>query len=114
MNKETVETAAKEQCGDLSVDQELEDAANNWIDSHYTKGVEYSKSKRNAANPKSGFKAGANWQKEQLANDAIEFAEWLDIATKQSENRYFIERTEGYTYLNLYKLWLKTKNNADN
>ena len=60
------------------------------------------------------FKAGANWQKEQSAIDAIQFAEWLDIATKQSENRCFIERTEGYTYPNLYKLWLKTKNNADN
>lgn len=51
---------------------------------------------------------------EQSTTDAIEFAEWLDIATKQSENRCFIERTEGYTYLNLYKLWLKTKENADN
>lgn len=61
-----------------------------------------------------GFKAGVQWQKEQSAIDVIQFAEWLDIATKQSENRCFIERTEGYTYPNLYKLWLKTKNNADN
>lgn len=111
IDNKSIETLfPKEQCGDLSVDQELEDAANNWIDLHYNKGVEYSKSKRGAANPKSGFIAGAEWQKEQSAKHAIEFAEWLDIATKQSENRYFIERTEGYTYLNLYKLWLKTKN----
>lgn len=60
------------------------------------------------------FIHGVEWQKEQSATDASEFAEWLDIATKQSENRCFIERTEGYSYSNLYKLWLKTKENADN
>ena len=61
---------------EYQVDQELEDAADNWVDSHYNKGVEYSKAKRGAANPKSGFIAGAEWQKEQSANDAIEFSKW--------------------------------------
>jgi hypothetical protein len=98
MNKETVEEAA----------------ANEWLDSFYQKEKEYNKVGRNKCSPQLGFKAGAEWQKEQSATDAIEFAEWLDIETKQSENRWFIERSEGYTYPNLYKLWLKTKDNANN
>ena len=37
------------------------------------------------------FKAGAEWQKEQFATEAIEFAEWLDkgewpAATEQSKS----------------------------
>lgn len=60
-----------------------------------------------------GYRAGyeqAIVDKEQeVSHDAIEFAEWLDITTKQSENRCFIERTEGYTYPNLYKLWQQSK-----
>jgi hypothetical protein len=98
MNKETVEEAA----------------ANEWLDSFYQKEKEYNKVGRNKCSPQLGFIAGAEWQKEQFAIDAIEFAEWLDVATKQSENRCFIERSEGYTYPNLYKLWLKTKDNANN
>ena len=64
----------------METEQELEDAANNWIDLHYNKGVEYSKSKRGAANPKSGFIAGAKWQKEQSGNQIITLTplEWYN------------------------------------
>lgn len=117
VDEPTLETLfPKEQCGDLSVDQELEDAAKDHIDAKMG-GSKYRLESPNDAYITArmqSFKEGANWRAEQSANDAIQFAEWLDIATKQSENRCFIERTEGYTYPNLYKLWLKTKNNADN
>lgn len=85
------------------INQELEDAGLKWFKNRMMSG-------KGVLTTMEIFKAGATWQKEQSATDAIQFAEWLDIETKQSENRWFIERSEGYTYPNLYKLWLKTKN----
>jgi len=94
------------------IDQELEDAANNWIDLHYNKGVEYSKSKRGAANPKSGFIAGAKWQKEQSATDAMEFAEWCSSTHYRYDPIYKTWRydADSYTSKEFYKLWQQSKN----
>jgi len=90
------------------VDQELEDAANNWIDSHYNKGVEYSKAKRGAANPKSGFIAGAAWQKEQSATDAVEMLQWLveqDNAVLLYEGLIQHKASAKELSKQLYELW---------
>jgi hypothetical protein len=103
MNKETVEEVAGKSATEshpicmITVDDTTFDTNHHAMIAHFH-----------------GFIAGSNWQKEQSTTDAIQFAEWLDIETKQSENRWFIERSEGYTYPNLYKLWLKTKDNANN
>lgn len=88
-----------------SVDQELEDAANNWIDSHYNKGVEYSKSKRNAANPKSGFKAGAEWQKER----SFSLMRWANLNDYTLSSEGWIQDTDSKPISDqeLYSKWLQ-------
>ena len=119
IDNKSIETLfPKEQCGDLSVDQELEDAANNWIDLHYNKGVEYSKSKRGAANPKSGFIAGAKWQKEQLSIPTYE--EISNIASEYAiEKCRIMQQIRCLTarktaYIDGYKQALKDLGYADN
>jgi hypothetical protein len=49
------------------------------------------------------FIAGAEWQKEQSATDAIEFVEWV----MQWPYRYLL----GKSYKELYELWDQTKEN---
>ena len=94
------------------IDQELEDAADNWVDSHYNKGVEYSKAKRGAANPKSGFIAGATWKAEQVATDAVEMLQWL---VEQDNAIFLYEGTIQYKASakelskQLYELWQQSK-----
>jgi hypothetical protein len=99
-------------------DKELEEAAKEWVDSFYQKEKEYSKVGRNKCSPQSGFIAGAEWQKEQSANEAIEFAEWTrsqeDLGyipedkiwgyVTRDENGEFTDDTE-YTSKQLYELW---------
>jgi hypothetical protein len=99
-----------EKTRNASEDKELEDAANL--------------SAPGSLYGRFHFKAGAEWQKEQLqlletslkgrlhkikeqsANDAIKFATWV----MQQKFDYLV----GKSYEKLYKLWQKTKDNADN
>jgi hypothetical protein len=70
------------------------------------------------------FKAGAEWQKEQSATDAIEFATWViqNFWSFSEKDKSWYNRTEvapGKEYKNktsqqLYELWEKSKSNADN
>jgi hypothetical protein len=101
------------------VDQELEDAANEWVDSHYIKGAEYFKTKRGAATPKSGFIAGANWKAKQLSTHAIEFAKWIiENYWSLDDNSMWYDRTKVHpgqhydgsiTSEQLYELWQQSK-----
>lgn len=71
-----------------------------------------------------GFIAGTEWQKEQSAIDAIEFAEWViqNFWSFSEKDKSWYNRTEvapGKEYKNktsqqLYELWQKSKSNADN
>lgn len=72
MNKETVEKAA----------------ANEWLDSFYQKEKEYNKVGRNKCSPQLGFIAGAEWQKEQAATDAIEFFKWVNNHFNECHSHY--------------------------
>lgn len=76
VDEPTLETLfPKEQCGDLSVDQELEDAALSYFMLHPLPNMQHK--------IENAFKAGANWQKQQSATDAIRFSRWI------SDNGYF-------------------------
>jgi hypothetical protein len=78
MNKETVEQAALEKYP-VKIDDTLS------IDSGLL--------------GRKAFIAGAEWQKEQSATDAIEFVEWV----MQWPYRYLL----GKSYKELYELWKK-------
>ena len=84
MNKETVETAADK----------------------YSPDPIYNDGQWEFGDVIEGFKDGATWQKQQEANNAIEFAVWV---MKQKFD-YLV----GKSYTELYELWQKSKNNADN
>jgi hypothetical protein len=65
------------------------------------------------------FKAGADWQKEQLANNAIEFAIWThqnlwaclnNEPTWYNKSRVYQYKTECLTSQQLYELWQESKN----
>ena len=63
VDEPTIETLfPKEQCGDLLVDQELEDAANK-----YSPNPVYNDGQWEFGDIINGFKAGAEWQKQQMA-----------------------------------------------
>ena len=83
MNKETVEVAAEK-----------------WIDSHYNKGVEYSKAKRGACNPNNAFIAGAEWQKEQN-KPSIPTDKEIEEKSKSIGNNGgpFSTRVQNYAYM---------------
>jgi hypothetical protein len=62
------------------------------------------------------FKAGANWQKEQSASEAIEFVKWLDKNYKvfyaYSDYKTYVHKNNGDVPLTLeilYILWKKQK-----
>jgi hypothetical protein len=89
------------------VDQELEDAA---------------KAFSSIVERQLVFKKGANWQKEQSATDAIEFAKWtqqndwwyIDKHDYWMEGKWFdteLERFPSYTSKQLYELWQQSKKN---
>jgi hypothetical protein len=97
MNKETVETAATKYANKLEADGEHPGA---WIINN------------------KGFKAGAEWQKQQEANNAIEFAIWThknlwaninDEPLWYNKSRVYQYKTECLTSQQLYELWQKTK-----
>lgn len=93
MNKETIETAANKYSPDpLYTDGQWE--FGDVID---------------------GFKTGAEWQEQQSANEAVEFADWLFYNTyearwKNEEKRYLNKDAKPYSSQQLYELWLQTKN----
>jgi hypothetical protein len=81
---------------------------------------------RDTANPSNtafctrDFKAGAEWQKEQSATEAIEFFKWVKELYRESETisendiqvTFYVHQSNGgllQTIENLYELWLKTK-----
>jgi hypothetical protein len=58
------------------------------------------------------FKAGANWQKEQEVNNAIEFARWLSKNCTVSRNGIQWWYTTKNSYKNvteLYEIWKSQK-----
>ena len=73
-----------------AINQELEDAGLKWFKNRMMSG-------KGVLTTMEIFKAGANWQKEQSATDAIEFAGWV---MKQKFD-YLV----GKSYTELYKLW---------
>ena len=94
-------------------DKELEEAANKYSpDPLYEEQWEF-------GDVINGFKDGANWQKEQSAIDAIEFAEWViqNFWSFSEKDKSWYNKTEvapGKEYKNktsqqLYELWKKTK-----
>lgn len=52
------------------------------------------------------FIHGAEWYKEQSATESIKFAKWI--------MRQKFGYLAGKSYKQLYELWQKSKNNADN
>jgi hypothetical protein len=67
-----------------------------------------------------GFKAGAEWQKEQSATDAIEFFKWINLNYIEHGSHYednikvssYVHRSEGGVpsrIEKLYELWKQTK-----
>jgi hypothetical protein len=101
MNKETVEEAAEQY------------AQGNTLEFAYLQEIP-------------AFKAGAEWQKEQSATDAIEMLKWINEQGWYSSepmwcNGEASSDTDGgkstYTEITsqqLYELWQKSKSNADN
>lgn len=78
----------KEQCGNVSIDQELEDAAKEWKNQLLFLDSSLEDMADMLVN---SWKSGANWKSEQMANSAMKFAEWLDkgnwpAATKESKS----------------------------
>jgi hypothetical protein len=93
MNKETVETAATKYANKLEADGEHPGA---WIINN------------------KGFKAGAEWQKEQSANEAIEFADWIGLnswvpLSKIPFDWYNPKLEKFASSKQLYELWKRTK-----
>jgi hypothetical protein len=100
--------------GTFNIDQELEDAAEKASLRIYA----YESEPRINRDAKIGFIDGAEWQKEQSAKHAIEFAEWTrsqeDLGyipedkiwgyVTRDENGEFIDDKE-YTSKQLYELW---------
>jgi hypothetical protein len=63
-----------------------------------------------------GFIAGSNWQKEQSATDAVEMLQWLveqDNAVLLYEGLIQHKASAKELSKQLYKLWQKSKNNAN-
>jgi hypothetical protein len=99
-----------EKTRNASEDKELEDAANL--------------SAPGSLYGRFHFKAGATWQEQQEANNAIEFATWViqNFWSFSEKDKSWYNRTEvapGKEYKNktsqqLYELWQKSKSNADN
>lgn len=89
------------------IDQELEDAAK--------KLYSIKDSIRDVAKQvmlKRAFKQGADWRSGQLANDAIEFAEWCSNTHYRYDPVYKTWRydADSYTSKQFYELWQSTKN----
>jgi hypothetical protein len=86
--------------------QTIEDAANK-----YSPDPSYSDGQWEFGDVIDGFKAGAEWQKEQSANDAIELLNWL----RDDETNYYLLTNWIQTKKSskeVYELWLQTKNNS--
>ena len=87
------------------INQELEDAANKYSDGS---SLEYAYMQEIPA-----FKAGAEWQKEQSATDAIEMLQWIcENGWWSSEPMWCNGEDEHYTEITskqLYELYQQTK-----
>jgi len=99
-----------------SVDQELEDAANKASLRIYV----YESEPRISRDVKIGFIDGANWKAEQVANDAIEFFNWVkqeyrEFHTIMENNKpvtSYVHRSNGGVpsrIEKLYELWQQSK-----
>jgi hypothetical protein len=98
MNRETVETAAFGYVKDKYIP----------LDKAYG-------SKEEMGSVKAGFIAGAKWQEQQEANDAIEFADWLfentyELRWKNNSKRYLSKDANAYSSQQLYEIWQQSKN----
>ena len=92
------------------VDQELEDAALSYFMLHPLPNMQHK--------IENAFKAGVEWQKEQSAIDAIEFAEWThknlwapinNDGLWYNKSKVYQYKTECLTTKQLYELWQKIK-----
>jgi hypothetical protein len=95
----------KEQCGDLSVEQELEDAAEEYVSKEYPQYIAPKQLEEL-------FIAGATWQKEQSATDAIEMLQWLveqDNAIFLYEGTIQHKASAKELSKELYELWKSKK-----
>ena len=86
------------------VDQELEDAAKD----HARYGGPFSTHRQNYEYI---FIQGATWKAEQVANDAIEFAEWCSSTHYRYDPIYKTWRydADSYTSKEFYELWQQSK-----
>ena len=85
------------------VDQELEDAAKKYSTTHKDVSDKLGQYLVGAC-----FKDGADWQKQQTANDAIEFARWLSKECTVSTNgiQWWYTKSSSYKKVTeLYELW---------
>jgi hypothetical protein len=87
------------------INQELEEAAKEWVDSFYQKEKEYSKVGRNKCNPQSGFIAGAEWQKEQSITDTIEFTQWLTKYVILRSQDLWWYKGKDYSSIEMFNIW---------
>lgn len=85
----------------------IEEAANKWLDSFYQKEKEYDKTGRNKCSPQLGFVAGAEWQKEQSATDAIDFMLFRDKHFHKFHDKWRLHTdfTQIFTIPQLYELY---------
>jgi hypothetical protein len=96
-----------EKTRNASEDKEVEDAAHQYSCMKVEEETPYTDSLRKDTSK--NFKAGAEWQKEQSANDAIELLNWL----RDDETDYFLLTNWIQTKKSskeVYELWQKSKN----
>lgn len=99
--------------GEKIIDQELEDAANDYITGEEKQSFALTPILRVV---KHAFKAGAAWHEEQSATDAVEMLQWLveqDNAVLLYEGLIQHKASAKELSKQLYKLWQKSKNNAN-